>query len=124
MATAKRTFTTVKEYESVLPVHSRRMLKTIRKAIAAAVPGIEETISYNIPTFKYDGRIILSVGVWKDHVGLYPVPNGSATFNKAIAKYRGTKSSAHCLLNEPLPLKLIVQCVKFRLAKTTRKKNG
>lgn len=120
MATAKRTFTTVKEYESVLPVHSRRMLKTIRKAIAAAVPGIEETISYNIPTFKYEGRIIVSVGVWKDHVGLYPAPNGSATFNKAIAKHRGTKSSAHFGLDEPLPLNLIVQCVKLRLKKTTK----
>lgn len=124
MASAKRIFTTVKEYESVLPVYSRRMLKTIRKAIIAAVPGIEETISYNIPTFKYDGRIIVSVGVWKDHLGLYPIPNGSATFNKAIERHRETKSSAHFPLNEPLPLKLIVQCVKFRLTKTTRKKNG
>lgn len=124
MAPEKRTFTTVREYESVLPIQSRRMLKTIRKAIAAELPGCEETISYNIPTFKYEGRIIVSVGVWKDHIGMYPVPNGSATFNKAIAKYRGTKSSAHFLLNEPLPLKLIVQCVKFRLVKTTRKKNG
>jgi uncharacterized protein YdhG (YjbR/CyaY superfamily) len=107
MPSPKRTFTTIKEYEGALPVRSRTMLKTIRKVIAGVIPGIEETISYNIPAFKYEGRTIVSVGVWKEHIGMYPVPSGSDAFNKAIERYRGTKSSVHFPLDEPLPVKLI-----------------
>ncbi len=107
MPTMKRTFATIKEYERALPAHARTMLKTIRSVIAKAIPGVEETISYNIPTFKYDGRIIVSVGVWKDHIGMYPVPSGSIAFNKAIERYKKSKSSVHFPIDEPLPLKLI-----------------
>ncbi|MFZ4620583.1 MAG: iron chaperone [Bacteroidota bacterium] len=112
MPSPKRTFATIKEYERTLPVHSKTVLKTIRTVIAEAIPGIEGTISYNIPTFKYEGRIIVSVGVWKDHIGMYPVPSGSAAFNKAIERYKKSKSSVHFPLDEPLPLKLITAFVK------------
>lgn len=112
MPSPQRKFTSIREYERALPVRSRTLLKTIRKMIAGAVPGIEETISYNIPTFKYEGRTIVSVGVWKDHIGMYPVPPGSGAFTKAIERYRGTKSSVHFPLDEPLPLKLITAIVQ------------
>ena len=107
MPLPKRTFTTVEEYTDRLPARSKKMFRAIRKTIMSAIPDAEETISYNIPTFKCEGRTIVSVGVWKDHIGMYPVPSGSDAFNKAIERYRMAKNSVHFPLDEPMPLKLI-----------------
>lgn len=115
MPSSQRTFATIKEYERALPAHAKSMLRTIRNVIVEAIPGIEETISYNIPTFIYEGRTIVSVGVWKEHIGMYPVPSGSAAFNTSVARYKKSKSSVHFPMDEPLPRRFIAQFVKNRL---------
>jgi uncharacterized protein YdhG (YjbR/CyaY superfamily) len=122
MPSAKKIFSTITEYEATLPVRSKMMFRAIRKVITAAIPGVEATISYNIPAFKYEGRIIVSVGVWKDHIGMYPVPSGSVAFSKAIERYRQGKSSVHFPINEPLPLKLIKTFVLQRLERNAAHK--
>lgn len=122
MAAPKRSYTTIKEYTASLPAHSRKVFNTVRATVLSVVPDAEETISYNIPAFKFADRIIVSVGVWKEHIGMYPVPSGSDAFNRSIAGYTKAKSSVHFALDEPLPLKLIAQCVKLRLNKTTKER--
>ncbi len=124
MTDQKKSFTTIKEYEASLPAHSIEVLRTLRKTIAGVIPGIQETISYNIPTFKYEGKIIVSVGVWQEHIGMYPVPSGSAAFNKAIERYRQGKSSARFPINESLPVKLIKTFILQRLERNAAQKNS
>jgi uncharacterized protein YdhG (YjbR/CyaY superfamily) len=65
---------TVDEYLAGLPDPARAHLAGIRAAVHAAVPGAGETISYAMPTFTLDGRAFVHVSAWKEHAGLYPLP--------------------------------------------------
>lgn len=120
--TQTKKISTFTEYEETLPDRSRAIFRKIRSVITGAIPETEETISYNIPTFKYAGTIIVSVGVWQEHIGMYPVPSGSVRFNKAIGHYTKGKSSAQFPLDRPLPLELIKQFALFCLERSTVKK--
>ncbi|MBI5933212.1 MAG: DUF1801 domain-containing protein [Chloroflexi bacterium] len=112
----KTSFTTVDEYIASCPEETRGRLQEIRAAIRAAVPDAKEKISYQIACFELNGKNLVHFAGWKNHVSIYPTPEGTAAFNKAIAKYAGGKGTTKFLLDEPLPLKLIGQIVKFRVA--------
>src|SRR3990172_2548432 len=45
-------------YLEVLPKEARITLEKLRKSIKAAAPKAEESISYQIPTYKYHGPLV------------------------------------------------------------------
>ncbi|MBC7551284.1 MAG: DUF1801 domain-containing protein [Cellulomonas sp.] len=45
---------------------------------------IDETISYQMPTVTLDGKYLVYVAAWKDHIGLYPVPPLSNDHHHAV----------------------------------------
>ncbi len=113
---AKTNFQSLDEYIAACPQDSQAYLREIRKLIRALVPKAKEKISYQIACFELNGKNLVHFAGWKNHVSIYPTPEGTAAFNKAIAKYAGGKGTTKFLLDEPLPLKLIGQIVKFRVA--------
>jgi len=120
-------FSSVDEYVSTFPEETQKALEEIRAVIKAVVPGAEEHISYNMPAFKVNGEFFAGVAAWKNHIGMYPIPEGNAAFQKEVLKYKGAKSSLRFPLNEPMPLKFIGKTVKFRVAenlKNSRIKSG
>ena len=111
----KEGFETVDEYVASLPEDTRKVLKKLRAAIQAAAPGAREKVSYQIGALELNGRNLLGFAGWKNHVSLYPIPSGSAAFNREIAKYADGKGTIKFPLDKPLPLKLIRQVVKYRM---------
>jgi uncharacterized protein YdhG (YjbR/CyaY superfamily) len=89
-------------------------LKRTRAAIRRAILGVEEKISYRMPAFTLDGRILVYIGAFTTHIGLYPPVRGDARLNKAIARYAGPKGNLRFPLDEPMPYELIVRVVKAR----------
>jgi uncharacterized protein YdhG (YjbR/CyaY superfamily) len=65
----------VDEYFARLPEDARATLEHLRKSIRAAAPKAAESISYQIPTFTFDGHR-LYIAAWKKHVALYPLSPG------------------------------------------------
>ncbi len=63
-----------------------------------------------------NGKNLIHFAGWKSRISMYPTPEGTEAFNKAIAKYAGGQGTTKSPLNKPLPLKLIRQIVKFRVA--------
>src|SRR3990170_6549592 len=63
----------VEAYLADLPQGSRANLEKLRKVIRAAAPGATETISYQMPAFKHDGRLLVSYAAFKDHYSLFPM---------------------------------------------------
>ena len=112
----KKGFTSVDEYIGSLPPDVQKVMKELRAAIKTVVPDAKERISYQIACFELNGKNLIHFAGWKNHVSLYPTPDGSDAFNKAIAKYAGGKGTTEFALDGPLPLKLIRQIVKFRVA--------
>ena len=116
-------FTTVDEYISSFPKETQKILKDIRATIKAAAPDAEEKISYQMPTYYLNGNLI-HFAAYKDHIGIYPTPNGIESFKKELSKYKSAKGSVRLPIDEPMPLKLISRIVKFRVAENLKKAKG
>ena len=113
-------FKTVDEYMTAFPPDTRAKLQSIRKAIKKAVPKAEELISYNMPMFKYEGRLVYYAG-YKNHIGLYPMVSGISAFKKELSGYKGAKGSVQFPLDKTMPLGLITRIVKFRAKENIEK---
>ena len=108
--------TTVAAYIAKMPPAARRALKQLRTAIKAAAPGITERISYRIPTFELDGRYLLYIAAFKEHVSVYPVTSGMlARYGKAIAPYRAGKGTLRFPLDAPIPTDLVANLARVRV---------
>jgi len=113
---SKKGFTSIDEYIAACPEQSQGFMQKIRETIQAVAPDAKEKISYQIACFELNGKNLVHFAGWQHHVSMYPTPVGTEAFNKAIAKYAGGKGTTKFPLDEPLPLKLIRQIVKFRVA--------
>jgi len=108
--------TTVAEYLAATPPKARKSLKQLRAAIKAAAPGITERISYRIPTFDLDGRYLLYIAAFQEHVGLYPVTAAMvASHGAEIAPYRAGKGTLRFPLDAPIPTELVTKLAKARI---------
>lgn len=115
MAT-KKGFASVAEYIGSFPPDVQKVLKEMRATIKAIVPTAKEKISYQIACFELNGKNLVHYSAWKKHVSMYPIPAGSEAFNKAVSKYTAGKGTIQFPLDQQLPLKLIRQVVKYRVA--------
>ena len=111
---------TIDEYIAGFPKDVQVTLRRIRLTIRKAAPGAQETISYQIPTFKLNGMLI-SFAAFSKHIGLYPAPSGSERFNRELAAYRASKSTVRFPLDKPVPYALVTRIVKLRV-KANREK--
>lgn len=113
--TAKRRFTTMDEYIDAFPEDVRGLLQTVRRTVKEEAPDAEEAISYQIPTFKLNGKYLIYFSAAKNHIALYP---RTAEMEAAIAElspYASGKGTIQFPLNQPLPVPLIRQIVAFRV---------
>jgi uncharacterized protein YdhG (YjbR/CyaY superfamily) len=58
-------------YLASIPEDARTALGKLRDAIRAAAPEATEVISYQVPTFRYRGRPLVSFGAAKGHRSFY-----------------------------------------------------
>lgn len=96
-----------------------KILEKVRAAIRKAMPEAEETISYNIPTYKMDGRAVLYLAGWKEHISIYPIGAG---FGDEIKPYIAGKGTLKFPLAEKAPVALIARIAKFRAAEARAKR--
>ncbi len=107
---------TVDDYIATQPQASRKILEKVRQAIRSAVPDAEETISYNIPTYKVAGAAVIYFAGWKQHFSLYPVSASLlAECSHEGGSYKLQKSTIRLPFTEPVPSRLIACIVKARL---------
>jgi uncharacterized protein YdhG (YjbR/CyaY superfamily) len=112
MPMKSRRFKTVDEYISGFPKGTQRILEQMRRTIKSAVPGAQETISYQIPTFKMKGTTIAHFAAFKEHIGFYP-PAPKA-FTEEVSRYAGPRGNLKFPIDEPMPLELVKRIVKYR----------
>ena len=105
----------VDEYLLDFPTSTQILLKEIRKTIVKAAPNATEGISYNMPSYKFNGKPVVYFAGYKNHIGLYATPSGHAEFSKELSKYKQGKGSVQFPLDEKMPLALISKIVKFRM---------
>jgi uncharacterized protein YdhG (YjbR/CyaY superfamily) len=110
----------VDDYISRLPADVQAVFQKIRQTIRDAAPCATEIISYQMPAFKQHG-ILVYVGAFQKHIGMYPPISGDPSVEKAIAKYAGPKGNLQFALDRPMPFALIKRIVKLRVSQDIAK---
>lgn len=105
---------TVDEYIAQFPADVQQILARIRALIKETAPEAEEKISYDIPGYFLNGRLVW-FAAWKKHIAFYPKSAGMLAQIKELAGYKGTKGSVHFPLDKPMPYELIRRMVKVRI---------
>jgi uncharacterized protein YdhG (YjbR/CyaY superfamily) len=115
MKRSGETAATIDDYIAAHPPEIRARLSAMRATIRKHAPEAEERISYRMPTFYLGGNLV-HFAAFARHVGFYPGPSGIAAFQKALARYNSAKGSVQFPHTEPLPLELVANIVRFRVA--------
>jgi uncharacterized protein YdhG (YjbR/CyaY superfamily) len=109
------------EYIANFPEDVQKMLAEVRTAVKKTAPDAEETMSYNMPTFKMNGDILIYFAGWKNHISLYPFSVEMETsFKEATAYKTSGKGTIQFPVNKPLPIDLITKIVKFRMKENSK----
>lgn len=108
-------YTTIQEYIDSFPPITQHKLKELKSIIAALTPNAKETIKYNIPTFTLNETYLIYFSGNKKHIGMYPVPRGNEAFQKKVEPYKSGKSTIQFALEDPLPLRLIKEIIKYSI---------
>lgn len=110
----------INEYIASFPPEVQTVLNLMRETVKAAAPEAEEAISYGMPLFKQQGRLVY-FGAHTKHLGLYPMGAAIEHFQKELSGYKGAKGSVQFPYNKPLPVDLITKIVKFRVLQNLQK---
>jgi uncharacterized protein YdhG (YjbR/CyaY superfamily) len=103
-------------YLAGLDEPQRTTLQQLRRDILEIVPNAEECISYGMPAFRVDGKVVAGFAAFKNHLSYLP-HSGSVLPAVAAdtADYEGTKGSLHFAVEQPLPKDLVRKLVTTRL---------
>ncbi len=105
------------EVEAYLAQFSGEMLSklnSIRNLIFDISPDVSESISYGMPAYKYKNKVIIYFAGYKNHIGVYALPNTHQHFAEKLAKYKQGKGSVQFPNKDELPLELIREMILFR----------
>ncbi len=107
---------TIDDYLGSLTRDKRAALQKLRRSIRAAAPRAEECISYGIPAFRLDGKVIAWFGAATSHCSFFP---GSVVgqFAEELAGYDTSKGTVRFSPEEPLPARLVRKLVRARIAR-------
>jgi uncharacterized protein YdhG (YjbR/CyaY superfamily) len=113
----------VDDYFAALSEPRRSALETLRAAVRAAAPKAEECVSYGLPAFRLDGKILVAYGVAAAHCALYPMSGAIVdAFQKELARYDTSKGTIRFQPEKPLPAALVRKIVRARMAENQEAK--
>jgi uncharacterized protein YdhG (YjbR/CyaY superfamily) len=111
----------IDEYLAPLSAEKRATLQKLRQAIQAAAPKAQECISYQIPGFRLDGRLLVSFGAAAKHCAFYPGARPVNAHKVELRAYDTNKGTIRFPVDRPLPATLVRKLVKTRIAEFAAK---
>jgi uncharacterized protein YdhG (YjbR/CyaY superfamily) len=119
--TIKFRIMTVDNYIKSFPESVQILLKQIRTTIKENAPDAVESIAYQMPAYKTNGKPLVYFAGFKNHIGFYATPTGHSEFAVELSKYKQGKGSVQFPLDQPIPVDLIRRIVKFRVKENLKK---
>lgn len=117
-ATRNTSAATIDDYLAALPADQRAALQKLRKTIHAAAPRAEECISYRIPAFRLDGRMLVWFAAAAKHCSFFP---GAVVqrFKEELRGFATSKGTVRFQPDHPLPAALVRKLVAARAAENS-----
>jgi uncharacterized protein YdhG (YjbR/CyaY superfamily) len=108
---------THEDYLMALSDDKRAALENLRRTIREAAPNAEECISYQLPAFRLDGKLLVSYGATTKHCAFYLMSSTTVEAHKEMLKdYNTSKGTIRFQANNPLPRDLVRKLVEARIA--------
>lgn len=106
----------VDEYLRGVDEPKRSSLQALRCTILEIVPDAEQGISYRVPAFRVQGKVVAGFAAFTDHLSYLPF-SGSVLdqLTDELQGYTMTKSSLHFPVDRPLPKALVKKLIATRL---------
>lgn len=98
----------------------REALEKLRRVIKSVAPKAEECISYQLPAFRLDGRMLVFFGAARNHCAFYPGSFPIEALKEELAAYDTSKGTIRFQAHRPLPVTLVRKLVKARIAQNQR----
>jgi uncharacterized protein YdhG (YjbR/CyaY superfamily) len=113
----------VDDYIAAQPPRARPVLRRVRATIRKALPGVVEGISYQIPVYKLDGRMVLYFAGFQEHYSIYPATARLVQALKSqLARRLHSKATLRFSYDEAVPTALITRIAKVRAAEVSEGK--
>ncbi len=106
-------------YIAEFPPEIQEKLNQIRKVIRENAPDAVESIAYGMPAYKLNKKPLVYFAGYAKHIGFYATPSGHSAFEAQLSQYKQGKGSVQFPLDQPVPLDLIAEIVRFRVSENT-----
>ncbi len=106
----------IDDYLDSLEEPKRGTLTVLRQSILDVIPEAEQCISYGLPAFRLQGKVIAGFGAFKNHLSY--LPHSGSVFPELkdeLAEYKTSSGALQFSLDTPLPKGLVRQLVTTRL---------
>jgi uncharacterized protein YdhG (YjbR/CyaY superfamily) len=103
------------DYLARVPEDKRAALEKLRQTIKSIVPDAVEVISYQIPTFKHDGRMLVSYAAFAEHCSFFPGAGPVDIHQNELRSFQTSKGTIRFTPARPLSAALVKKLVKTRM---------
>lgn len=110
----------VEKYIDEFPKEVQEKLNELRENILELAPNAQERICMRMPTYDLNGKWLVHFAAFKKHIGFYPQPEGIVAFQDKLKGYKTTKGTIQFPIDEPLPIELIREIIKYRVKEQTK----
>jgi uncharacterized protein YdhG (YjbR/CyaY superfamily) len=102
-------------YLAALPEPKRSTLQLLRSRILEVIPEAEQCISYGMPAFRVNGKVLAGFAAFKNHLAY--LPHSGSVLNKLdLDGFTQTKGSLHFEVDKCLDAELIAELIAVKLA--------
>jgi uncharacterized protein YdhG (YjbR/CyaY superfamily) len=110
----------VEEYLAAVPEPSRTALESLRQTIREVVPDATESISYQVPTFKFQDRPLVAFGATETGCTFYVMStNVFNAFKEKVKEFKTGKGSIRFQPDKLIPAEIVQNIVKARISENT-----
>ncbi len=105
----------VDRYLASLDEPKRSTLEALRQAILETIPEAEQGISYGVPAFRLDGKVVAGFAAFKNHLSY--LPHSGSVFPELgdeIAQYKTSSGALQFPVDRPLPKALVRELIAVR----------
>ncbi len=114
---------TVDQFVAEAPVEAHSILEQIRKIVKAAVPGVDETMGYGKPYYKYHGWMT-GITLYTKHLGI-EIWDGLSDDDRKDLEALGYKTGSKNFrinYNQKAPVELLTRLVQAQARRNKPKK--
>ncbi|HEY5437934.1 MAG TPA: DUF1801 domain-containing protein [Acidimicrobiales bacterium] len=102
-------------YLASLDETKRSTLESLRATILEIVPNAEQCLSYGVPAFRVEGKVVAGFAAFKNHLSY--LPHSGSVFPELgdkVASYKTSKGALQFPVDRPLPKSLVRNLIAVR----------